>query len=203
MAIQLSTFLLPKNNNTFFLLEDKFIKGGLRSCVDHAERDAINALNRKKGMIVVTQNDTKLWMLETDKVTWTEVTLGGGNLPVRQTLIYTTQSLATNASENFTLAMGKSCLLYELRVDSGPCELMAYSEPTRAETNPYTFKALVNHLVDDGTTFLSDGTPVKGRRYSILMNLENSLSDNIYWTLVNKKAGNAAFTVTLSFLPIE
>lgn len=204
MPMQIATFLTPKGTNTYFLLEDKYIRGGLHSCVDHSERDTINPINRKPGMVAVTQNDDKLWILAADKVTWNELTLGGGgSTPVRQSLIHTTSVLTPGASEVFTLSMGKSCLLYELSTTIGPCEVSGYSEPLMLEANPYVFKALSNHLSDDGTTYLSDGTSILGRRYSILMNLEDVISDNIYWKIKNTGSVSSLFTLTLSFLPLE
>lgn len=206
MAIELATFLKPKGANTYFLLEDKFIRGGLHSCVNAADRDAINALNRVAGMVAVTQDDKKIWMLDANKTSWSEVILGGGgggSARLRQTVVHTTASLTPNSSETFTLQMGMSCVLFHCGVSSGPCEAVAHAVPTMDDPNPYTFKALSNHLVDDGTTYLSDGTPILGRRYSVLMNLESTPTNNIYWTVTNKQSVNASIILTLSFLPLE
>lgn len=166
-------------------------------------------------MIAVTQDNNKLWILiATPVVTppspavWEELVLGGGgggelNIGIRQTLVHTTGDLAPEASEQFVLPMGKSCLLYNLSTSVGPCELRGFSTPARNETNPYKFIATESHLADDGTTYLSDGSSVLGRRYSVLMNLEDVVYSNLYWTVVNKKAASSVFTLTFSFLPLE
>jgi hypothetical protein len=207
MAIELSTFIIPKNLNTFFLIEDKFIKGGLHSCADYIERDALDSRNRKPGMVVVTQNDMRVWILETDKLTWTELTLGtgggAGGLAFRATATYITSNLSPGASETFDLPMGKSFILYNLSVDKGPCKVQGFGTPIRDELNPYTFNALPTHLADDGITFLSDGTPVYGRRYSVLMNMEDIPTTRLYWTVTNTGSSSAIITTSFSFLPLE
>ena len=63
MPINLTSFLQPANNNTFPLVEDKFIRGGMRTVVDITARDIIPANNRKAGMIVITQDTMSMWQL--------------------------------------------------------------------------------------------------------------------------------------------
>lgn len=72
MPVQLASFLIPRNNNTWYLVEDKFVKGGLQVLPNHAARDAINPLNLKTGQLVVTQNDNRVWQLHPDGVSWFE-----------------------------------------------------------------------------------------------------------------------------------
>jgi len=81
MPMELSTFLLPKNGNQFFLMEDIYLKGGLRAVADHLGRDSIPAPSRKAGMLVVTQNDYVIWMLGTDLASWTTV-VGSNGQPI-------------------------------------------------------------------------------------------------------------------------
>ena len=72
MPVQLASFLIPRNSNTWYLVEDKFVKGGLQVLPDHTVRDSINPLNLKVGQLVITQNDNKVWQLQPDGVSWTE-----------------------------------------------------------------------------------------------------------------------------------
>jgi hypothetical protein len=72
MPVQLSSFLLPRNGNTWFVLEDKYLKGGLQVVANQAVRDSINPINLKSGQLVVTQDDNRLWQLQPDLVTWFE-----------------------------------------------------------------------------------------------------------------------------------
>ena len=63
MPIQVASFLLPRNGATWYVLEDKYLKGGLRVCADVAERTAIHAASLKKGMLVVMLDDNKIYQL--------------------------------------------------------------------------------------------------------------------------------------------
>ncbi len=73
MPINLSTFLQPPAGNTFYLLEDKYLKGGYQVVANVTDRDAINFNNRKQGMLVYTIGDGKTWRLNAGLSTWTEV----------------------------------------------------------------------------------------------------------------------------------
>ena len=79
MPINLTSFLQPANSNTFPLVEDKFVKGGMRVVADIAARDAIPANNRKAGMIIVTQDTLKMWQLAADLTAWTDFLATVGN----------------------------------------------------------------------------------------------------------------------------
>ena len=71
MPIQISSFLLPKIGNTWFLLEDIYVKGGYQSRASVAARDLIELGNRKPGMLVHTLLEGTTWILGADGVTWT------------------------------------------------------------------------------------------------------------------------------------
>lgn len=75
MPVQVASFLLPKNNGSWYLLEDKYLKGGLRIANDATERDSIHIASRKAGMIVLTTNDNLLWQLSPDLLTWNPYTV--------------------------------------------------------------------------------------------------------------------------------
>ncbi len=71
MSIQVASFLIPKNGNTFFILEDRYVKGGLQVVADIAGRDAIPATNFKAGMLVLQVDTNDVWQLGNDLLTWT------------------------------------------------------------------------------------------------------------------------------------
>ena len=52
MAIQVASNIIPRNGNTWPVVEDVFVKGGFRVVDDLAARDAINPLSMKQGMLV-------------------------------------------------------------------------------------------------------------------------------------------------------
>lgn len=201
MAIQLPSFLIPRGGNKWYLLEDKYIKGGLQVAATIADRDSIDTENRKAGMLVVVQADGKIYQLESSLTSWKEFQVGGG-APVRQTVEYTTISLAPNAADYFALSLGRSALIFKLIVDT-PCIVEAFGTVLRDENNPYKFVATSDHLEDDGSTLMSDGTVLRGRRYSILANTESGNATDIYFRLTNKDVVEKNINLTIQFLPLE
>ncbi len=77
MSIQLTGNLKPANNNTFYLVEDIYVRGGFRSVADISARDLITTNNRKSGMLVLCQDTFKIWQLEPDLLTWHELLTQG------------------------------------------------------------------------------------------------------------------------------
>ena len=52
MAIHVASNIIPRNGNTWPVVEDVFVKGGFRVVDDLAARDAIDPLSMKQGMLV-------------------------------------------------------------------------------------------------------------------------------------------------------
>lgn len=205
MPINLASFIQPRNGNSYFLLEDVYLRGGFQVRQNAADRDAINELNRKAGMLVMTQDDNKIWVLQTDLATWQELQVGGGSggAGERQQLLHTTAALATDQWDDFSLPLGKTTTLLRLQVDH-PCMVEAYGTSMRDESNPYKFVASAEHLSDDGSTKLSDGSVIYGRRYAILSNMEQPASANIYFRIYNQGADTEnGITMTVDFLTLE
>ncbi len=203
-GIELSSFLKLADTNPLFLVEDKYVRGGCRVVADAAARDVLltKTYHLKAGMLVVTQSDLKIWQLNSDLGSWTEFT-GGSVLPTRQTIEYTTEILVPGAYEDFNADMGKSVTLFNVSVNQGYSQLQGFATSTRSETNPYTFVAVPTHLTDDGTTTLTDGTVIAGRRYTILSNLDPVPNSTIYWRITNTGVTSDQFTVQITYLPIE
>lgn len=127
MPITLASQLVPKNSNTWYLIEDIYLKGGLQVFADTTARDAINPANKKAGMIAITQNDKTIWQLGDDLTTWSIVPVQGpagpqgatgpqgpagpqgipGNAAVGNTLV-TSATIADNSL--FSLALDISSL---------------------------------------------------------------------------------------------
>ena len=74
MAIYLASSLAARNGGTWPVAEDIAVKGGFRVVANSAERDAIDSLSRKAGMLVLTQSDNKIWLLNSDLTTWGSLT---------------------------------------------------------------------------------------------------------------------------------
>jgi len=109
MPVQLASFLLPRNNNTWYLVEDSFVKGGLQVLPNHAQRDAINPLNLKTGQLVVTQNDNRVWQLQPDGVSWSEFVPASNYNP-----FHTHKQVV--AADTWNIAHGKNCVYFNYSV---------------------------------------------------------------------------------------
>ena len=84
----------------------------------------------------------------------------------------------------FTMKLGQAAIVYNLSV-SRPVKVEVFSTPAKNEPNPYTFIATPDHLVDDGTVWLSDGSSYQSRQYSIFTNLEDPPKDTHYVTVTS------------------
>jgi hypothetical protein len=75
MPITVSSFLVPKNDGTFPLLEDKHLIGGFRVVANSAARDALDPLCKKDGMIVATADNGKWWRYDSNTSSYIEFTV--------------------------------------------------------------------------------------------------------------------------------
>jgi hypothetical protein len=80
-----------------------------------------------------------------------------------------------------------------------PVKVEVFGTPDRGEPNPYTFIATPDHLMDDGTVVLNDGSSYQSRQYSIFANLEDPATSNIYFRLSSISSFLAGTPVTLTF----
>lgn len=77
MPVMMTSFIVPASAALPYLLEDKYIKGGLRFVDTIVNRDAIHSFARREGMLVYVQEDKTYYQLDADMVTWKGATLGG------------------------------------------------------------------------------------------------------------------------------
>lgn len=121
----------------------------------------------------------------------------------RQTITKSTGIIGVGGQSIFTLAMSATCIILNLSVDQ-PCQVQAFSTVDMSDTNPYTFVSEYDHLTDDGSTLMSDGTILRGRRFTILSNMEEVPNANHYFIITNV-GSTPLMTVnlTVSYLPIE
>lgn len=204
MPIPVASFLVPRGDNTFFILEDKYLRGGLQIAANAEERDAIIEMNRKPLMLVITEDDEKIWQLEKDLVTWREFNVGGGGdgAGPRQTVTHTVNPVPAMSYADFELSLGNTVIVHRLSV-SAPCIVEVHSTPERIDTNQFRFIATEDHLEDDGSAELADGTIVRNRRFHIWSNLEDQPSGNVFFRLLNPTEEEIAVTVTILFKPVE
>lgn len=79
MPVVMSSFIVPVSTALPYLIEDKYVKGGLRFVATELERDAIHTFARKEGMLVYVKETKKYYQLGTDLVTWSKASLGGSD----------------------------------------------------------------------------------------------------------------------------
>lgn len=82
------------------------------------------------------------------------------------------------------LPLGVSSIVYNLNV-SRPCKVEVFGTRDRTDVNPYTFIATEDHLADDGTVILNDGSSFQSRQYSIFANLEDPPRPMVYATITS------------------
>lgn len=203
MPIEISSNLLPRNGNKFYLLEDTYFRGGLRVTEDASERDSIDPDSLKAGMLVVTADDMKLWQLNEDLETWREFKTGeGGEGAPRSSVSYTVPGIPSYSYADFSLPLGNGVVVYRLWVDQ-PCTVEVHSTPDRVDTNPFRFIAREDYLEDDGSAELQDGTIVRNRRYHIWANLEDEPSGNVFFRILNPVEEELTVTVNVLYKPFE
>ena len=73
MPIFVASSLAPKNGGTFFLLDDRSLRGGFQIRNTFIDRDDISSINKKEGMLVLVLEDHKIYQLGSDLSTWAEL----------------------------------------------------------------------------------------------------------------------------------
>lgn len=102
----------------------------------------------------------------------------------------------------FPVGTGISSIIYNLTVNR-PCKVEAFATSALNEPNPYTFIATADHLTDDGTVWMSDGSSFQSRQYSIWANHEDPPSPNIYVriTSIDQFHANTPVQISLFYYP--
>lgn len=220
MPLQIGDSLAPAGGGSFYLLEDIYLKGGLSVRDNVAARDLIAVSNLKVGQLVLTADDSKMWICKEVNVAtpqnpdviegavWEEMNFGGGSgsggyAPnTRMVAVHNVENLAVDSQQEFELEMASSSLVLKLET-SRPTHLLAYGTPAKDEVNPYEFISTEDHLADDGRQMLADGTIFRTRNYSIFANFEDPVSNKIYFTVKSVDETEGPVTITLTFVPIE
>lgn len=127
-------------------------------------------------------------------------TYWSGGVPVpsfrRRRYTRTISSLLGYGTVEIILELGVASVIYGVSL-SRPAKIEAFSTPAKDEDNPYTFIATPDHLVDDGTVILNDGSSFQSRQYSLWINLEEPPKQNIYVTITSLDSYLAGDPITL------
>lgn len=180
----------------------KYGKGGWKSVALSADLATIPESRLEDGMVVyVVEVKTAYTWNEADGI-WEFFAKAGDTTPKRITVEHTVPNMTAGQVVSFGLEMAKASIIYELSL-SKVAKVTAWSTPAKDETNPYIFLATADHLIDDGSTLLSDGTILRNRKYSIFVNLEDPASNTIYFDIENTDFQPGDVILSITYLPVE
>lgn len=180
----------------------KYGKGGWRGVPTYADLALIPEGRLDDGMAVYVIETGVVYTWNETEGQWVYFIKGGDISPKRITVEYTVVNLVAGQTQSFELPMAKASIIYGLTL-SKVAKITAWSTPDKDETNPYIFLATVDHLTDDGSTILSDGSILRNRKYSIFVNMEDPATNKIYFDVENIDFQPGDVTVTITYLPIE
>ena len=102
----------------------------------------------------------------------------------------------------FVMHLGITNIVYEFTV-SRPVKVEVFSTPSKDEPNPYTFIGTPDHLVDDGSVYLNDGSSYQSRQYSIFANLEDPPKNSFYVTVtsIDQHLASLPVIITMWYYP--
>jgi len=110
----------------------------------------------------------------------------------------TINTLPGFGSVDFTLNLGISSIVYGVTV-SRPVKVEVFGTAQRTDPNPYTFIATPDHLSDDGTVVLNDGSSFQSRQYNVFANMDEPPVPNVYATISSLSPYQASDPVTITF----
>lgn len=116
----------------------------------------------------------------------------------RKKFNYTIDNLPSGENYEFEIDIGLASIVYALTVNR-PVLVEVFATAAKDETNPYTFLATLDHLTDDGTVLLDDGTVIQQRQYSIFANQEEPPLPKVYCTITNIDGVAGPVTLSLTY----
>jgi hypothetical protein len=124
-------------------------------------------------------------------------TSGAGSQIDRKKWHWEIDDLPSGGYAEFDIDIGIASIVYGLTVNR-PVLVEVFATPGQNETNPYTFLATLDHLTDDGTILMSDGSIIQQRQYSIFANQEEPPQNKVYGRITNIDgiSGNVSLDLT-------
>lgn len=177
-------------------------KGGWKSVPTYDDLVTIPTARLEGGTAVYIIETGVVYTWNADTQAWDYFIKGGDITPKRITVEYTAVNVVAGQVQSFTLEMAKASIIYDVTL-SRVAKITAWSTPAKDESNPYIFLATADHLTDDGSTVLSDGSILRNRKYSIFVNLEDPANNNIYFDIENIDFQPGDVTVSITYLPVE
>jgi len=185
MATEVQSHMVPAGKNCWYILEDSYLKGGLRSIKTLRHWSSVPMSSRKSGGFVIAQDTHQLYLTDHDLVHLKEFRLPAARKRTR--IQYITPPMLFLEQHDFMLPMAMSNTVYELIV-SNDCIINAYGTPEMDEENPYEFYAKGEGVRrhDVGYTYLEDGTISKNQKFFRLTNLEDPPKEQIFFSIISK-----------------
>lgn len=118
----------------------------------------------------------------------------------RKKFEYRLEDLPSGGFEQFDIDIGIASIVYNLTV-SRPCLIEVFSNKNYNDINPYAFLGTVDHLTDDGSVLLDDGSVIQQRQYSIFANLEEPAEPKVYARLTNIDGLSGNVAISLTYFP--
>lgn len=104
---------------------------------------------------------------------------------------------------DFSLPMAKSIMLLAVTLSSQDIKIEGFNNPLRDEKNPYTFISHIDFMTDEGVTVKDDGSYINHRRHSFLANLEDPVTNTLFFRFTNIGQSAASPTVDIKYLILE
>ena len=108
--------------------------------------------------------------------------------------------LPSGGYTTFEMDLGIASIVYNLTV-SRPCFVEVFGNKYYNDTNPYAFLATIDHLTDDGSVLLDDGSVIQQRQYSIFANLDTPVEPKVYVRITNIDGVPGPVTLSLIYFP--
>lgn len=116
----------------------------------------------------------------------------------RKKFNYTIEDLPAGENREFDIEIGIASIVYALTVNR-PVLVEVFATEAKDETNPYTFLATYDHLTDDGTVLLDDGSVIQQRQYSIFANQEEPPKPKVYCRITNIDGVAGPVTLAMTY----
>lgn len=223
MPTLVTTYFEPKNSGSFYILEDKFTKGGFRVCANTAERNAIDAGSRKYRMIVALQDGT-FWSLGSDLVTWNQAFVSVSSVNGRAGVVVLNKadvglSNVDNVSGADAVVSAAQALADAAVADAAHTELLALQTTLNMALDDHA-SSTTGHAdaTSESSGFLSssdkvklDGITAGATNYSLPQTVLNMVSTGVISGTYQAAASErvlldstvAGFTVTLPSSPSD
>ena len=134
-------------------------------------------------------------------IAWVDSVAGAGNRGIAE--LESPVQLATGESHNFELTMAKTAMLLKVTLNAPDVEIKGFTTGLREDQNPFTFISHIDFMTDEGVFVIDASNKEFKRRFSFMANLEDPVSDKLYFTFTNKGVAPVIPKVTIEYLSMQ